>query len=407
MTKLRYPQVIVDIVEEHFEELDFLWQQREAVIFAPDWDLEDLAELESRALAHLDGLSVGEGHAVDIARPALAGDDVFAAVAATLLFMELGTPELLEELLDVFECAEAAEVRDGIRIGLRHCRLDAARDRLLAMAAGANLACAAAAADVLAFQRVTAPEVARLLVCEDASVRTLALGALGRLRGLLGSEELERALADPDPAVERAGWCAAAMSGMPEVESRCRAAAMDGEKPSLEALSFLGVFGNPMDLALLQAAVRDVECAPLAMAALGALGRAEAIPLLIELMRPDSEHAREAAHAFVRITGAGDVWAEAGAPPPASEAELDAEFEEDEPLPEADKAAAWWQANGQRFTPDGRWQGGLEVSDAESVLDRVALQVRRDLYLAARAASQGSSADRELEARVATRAAAR
>ena len=401
MAQLSYPPILLDIVEEHFEELDFLWEQREGVLFAPDWNLEELAELEERAEAHLDGLRLAEGHAVDIARPALAGEEVFAATAATFVFMETGVEELAQEVLAAFKGAEAPETRDGIRIGLRHSKIDSIRDALLELAAGEDEALAAAAADVLVFQRVEVPELGRLRAAEEPAVRVLVYGVLGRARGLQRPEDLKTALGDDDPEVQRAALRAAAMSAMSGLGDLCRGAAMDAEAPNLQALGFLGVFGNPVDLPLLEAAAQDGECASVAVAALGMLGRVDAIPLLIELMAQDGEHAQEAADAFKRITGNDDIEREKPPPPPIDETDLEAEFEDEAVPPDPEKAQAWWQANRERFAPEGRWQAGLEVSEAvgSPLFDRLPLQSRCDLYLAARAQGEGAVADRELEAR--------
>jgi uncharacterized protein (TIGR02270 family) len=401
MAQLGYPPVLIDIIEEHFEELDFLWEQREGVIFAPDWNLEELAELEERAEAHLDGLRLAEGHAVDIARPALSGEETFAATAATFVFMETGVEELAQEVLEAFKGAEAPETRDGIRIGLRHSKIDPIRDDLLELAAAEDEALAAAAADLLTFQRVEVPDLERLRAAEEPAVRVLVYGALGRARRFKRPEDLKAALGDDDPEVQRAALRAAAMSGMPGLEDLCRDAAMDGEAPSLEALGFLGIFGNPVDLPLLEAAAGDGECASVAIAALGALGRVQTIPLLIELMEQDEEHARAAAEAFQRITGEDGIEREKPPPEPIDETDLEGEFEDDTPPPDPEKAKAWWEANHERFAPEGRWQAGIEVSEAVSapLFNDLPLQTRRDLHLAARAQGEGAVADRELEGR--------
>jgi hypothetical protein len=59
--------VVPDLVEEQFDEFDFLWEHREANLVTPDWTLADLAAHEERAEAHLDALRLAELHAVDVA----------------------------------------------------------------------------------------------------------------------------------------------------------------------------------------------------------------------------------------------------------------------------------------------------------------------------------------------------
>jgi uncharacterized protein (TIGR02270 family) len=400
MPELDYPPVLHDVLEEHFEELDFLWELREGVLFAPDWTLEDLAEIEERAETHLDALRLAGGHAVDLTRPALAGEEVFAATAATLVFMETGRSDLTREVLEAFRKPAAPEPRDGIRIGLRHSTIDAIRKELLKLAADRDAALAAAAADVLAFHRVPVPDVDRLRTAEDPTVRVLAYGAAGKLRGMKAPDDLRPALGDQDSEVRWAALRAAALSGMPGLEDLCRRAAMDRSAPNPEALGFLGVLGNPVDLPLLRDAVRRPETTAVALAALGALGKIEAVELLLDTMA-DKEHGPEAAAAFRRITGAEDIDAER--PPPSlvggpdPDSGVDEEFEDDAPPPDPQRAREWWEATRGQFSEDGRWQAGIEWTGAVAMLDRLPLQARRDVYLAACSRGGFEQTDLELE----------
>jgi uncharacterized protein (TIGR02270 family) len=396
-----HPGVLLDIVEEHFEELDFLWEQRERVIFAEDWTRSELVVLEARAEAHLDALRLAEGHALDLARPALAGDATFAATAATLVMLDWGVPELSAEVLEGLSKAEAPETREGIRIGLRHAPLSDLREGLLGLAAGSDLALAAIAADVLAFQRVAVPGLERLLAADAAESRALVFGALGRLARLVDARALEAGLEDASAAVRTAALQAAARSGLPGLAERCR-------RPDAppEALAFLGLLGDPADRAHLQAAVADPQRAAAALRGLGALGSIRAIPDLLELL-DDSELAVAAAAAFQRITGAEDLAAEAAAPAAADETEaaaeeaddIEAEFADEAAPPDPARARAWWQARASSFAPEGRWQAGSEVGQPGAWSRDLPLGVRRDVWLSARAHDPAATPDLELEAR--------
>jgi uncharacterized protein (TIGR02270 family) len=387
------PPCLLDIVEEHFEELDCLWEQREGVIFAPDWTLAELAALEERAEAHLDGLRLAELHAVDLARPALAGEETFAATAATFVLMETGVPQFAAEVIEALANAETPELRDGIRIGLRHSRLaDRERARLGELAGSSVIELAIAASDLLAFQRI---DTARLSVdgmqAERPIDRVLALGVSGRRREPIDEAVLRRALADPEASVRMAALRAAAASGSPTLAPLCRGLAAGGAC-SGEALAMLGVLGDPLDLPLLIDATGDAVRAAASVAALGALGRAEAVPHMLALL-DDAALARPAASAFTRLTGEaiGDLAA-------GGDTQTDEE-DEAEPRPDADHAKSVWARIRDRFSPEARWQAGVRVDVWGPFVDDLPLAARRDLHLSHAARVGAGHSAPELEAR--------
>jgi uncharacterized protein (TIGR02270 family) len=407
MTKPGYPPCLLDVVEEHFEELDFLWEQREGVVFAPDWTIEDLAELEERAEAHLDGLRLAERHAVDLARPFLAGEETFAATAATFVLMEAADPALADEVLDALETGATPEARDGIRIGLRHVGIGAVRERLVRTASHDDPALAIAAADVLTFQRAAEVEVQRLTRAADPAVRRLAFEAWGRLGTFDDVRHLRSLLADDEEsiAVQGAALAAAALSGLRGLEPLCRDTALDSERPSVAALRFLGVFGNAVDLPLLEAAAADAECGAAALAALGTLGRVQAVPGLIDRMASDEPHVTEAAEAFRRITGLEDVpMRERAANRPEEPAARDAtgpvDPEDSEPEPDVDALRTWWDAHRDGYDEGVRWKDGVAVSGAPdaSWVGRLSLASWQELQWAEAVA--GSARPAELGRRV-------
>src|SRR5947209_8673977 len=72
-------RVIPEIVSQHAEEAAFLWGQRAAAVRAPHYTLTDLARLEERLEAHLDGLRVNGEAGWELAKVADGPGGVFAA----------------------------------------------------------------------------------------------------------------------------------------------------------------------------------------------------------------------------------------------------------------------------------------------------------------------------------------
>lgn len=397
------PPVLKNIVEEHFEELDFLWEQRESVVFAPDWTALDLADLEERAEAHLDGLRLAELHAVDLALAGLAEGTTSAATAATFVLLETRTGEFVAEVMRTLSAGDDAVV-EGIRIGLRHGPIEAVERPLRRLARSGEGLARAAAFDALAFHRLEVPEgLSDLLGDDDPGIRTLAYGAAGRVPGALHPRHLDPALGDSDAGVRRAALEAFARCGLPGLRDRCLAAATDLRGAHPEALAFLGVLGHPADVEPLLRGLEKAETRDAAIEGLGALGAPAAIPALIEAMR-DGAAAEPAAAAFARITGFEDIRGER--PPPDLEPEsLEAEFGDPELGPvEAERARAWWDAHADAFDAQRLWQTGMDAGAEPGAPEWNAwpLLVRRDLHH--RACAMGTAPEElELEARVAPR----
>ncbi|MCA9139367.1 MAG: hypothetical protein KDB00_21480, partial [Planctomycetales bacterium] len=94
--------IILDILTEHLEEIEFLWSQRTEAIRSPDYSVRELLELDDRIDAHLQGLLVGGEHCVEFAVPLLQEGDRFMAFAGAWCLAQI---RVFEPILDqINEC---------------------------------------------------------------------------------------------------------------------------------------------------------------------------------------------------------------------------------------------------------------------------------------------------------------
>ena len=88
-----------DILEEHLEEAGFLYAQRQGALANDDYDPADLAGLEERLLAHVDGLVVAGNGAWELLADLLTSGDEGEAFTAALVALASGEADRRGELL--------------------------------------------------------------------------------------------------------------------------------------------------------------------------------------------------------------------------------------------------------------------------------------------------------------------
>jgi uncharacterized protein (TIGR02270 family) len=386
--------VIRGLLEQHFEDLDFLWELREQRIFAIDWDLEDLAAHEARAEAHLDALYLAGPQSLELARAHLHGNAPFAAAAAAFVLIDAQDPELLREVGDALIKAPEPAL-EGLRLALRHCKLDGGLlEPLLALAMQGEPVRRAAACDVLAFQRRAPLDgFGALLEAQSSDVRRHGFASSARLGTAPTVAQFEAALADPDPRLRRQALESAARTRMPGLVERCRAALREAGDARFERVEWLGIVGASSDAdALLDCTGgNNPALANAALRAVGALGATASVPPLLDLLE-HPVYALEAARALARITGLRGFGEDLEPDPDEPGA--------DGPRPDAEAARRQWAARATDEAPE-RVQLGLDVSaPLGAVFAKLPLAVRRDLYFGACARNgQAPVPDLELERR--------
>lgn len=99
---LNAPRIIIEeIVEQHVEECAWLWSVRDAATSAAHYWLRDLAEIEERVEAHLDGLRVAGDSGWELSSEAMEDDEPGSIFTAGVLAFESGDGHRIDEVVSV------------------------------------------------------------------------------------------------------------------------------------------------------------------------------------------------------------------------------------------------------------------------------------------------------------------
>jgi uncharacterized protein (TIGR02270 family) len=399
------PTIEEEIYEEHARQAAFLWLLRDSAARDAAYDLAELAELDDRVEAHLDGLRLAGEGGWEACKALLAepeGGEVFGAAVVAVDRWDLRG---VARVLDAF--GGAPDLARGFVAALGWTPWDRVRKLLPGLLAGRSppplqwlgiSACTAHRQD-------PGPALGYALLSTDPRLKARALRAAGELARADLLPEVRADLRSDheacrfwaawssalfgDPAAAQALWSFA--SGAGPFADRAACVAMRRMDPGVATTWLYSLAG----------AARDPRV-PLSAAA--ALGDPAIVPWLLESMRAP-EIARLAGGALAMITGL-DLAAEklAAKPPEGFEAgptddpnDEDVSMDPDESLPWPDVAAvgAWWRAHageykrgtryllGKPMTPEWLEQvlrAGSQPARAAAALELSLRQAKRPLF---------------------------
>lgn len=398
-----------DVFEEHLDEATWLWGRWEQALLAPDHDLSELAELEVRLLAHLEGLAEGgEEVAEALLHPGLDSEEDWRASAVAYALLVKAVPE---GVLALVRGASLAQ-RPAVRRALELCNQSRLGNVLQPLLSSDDLDVTATALEVLVARNdIEDSRLVPFLTSDDSRVRIAAMKGIRNLSDSTPRKALTHALVSAHPDIRDAAIEWGLAMGVRDAWAACQKAVEKGDDHAREPMILWALGSEETELALLLSLLHVPERRMEALWALGFSGRLAAADACLEWMEDSNlKVARLAGEAFCAISGLrleGTYVAlpkEALEEPiPLNQEDLDADLvprpEDELPVPDVEAVARWWHAT--RANLDGRtrylrghpFQAGVLLAALEQgplrrrhVLARALdLRTRRRLFVPTRA----------------------
>lgn len=176
----------ISILEEHLEELQMLWESRQASVRDLEYDAADLRELDERIEAHTDGLILGDQHAQSMLEEALAGGDSLVVFSGAYVLLRRNDEASANRVMEALESAEEEEQIKGLTDALCFASISLVSQRLKTLLASSDANLAVSAATALAFHGQlpkNSPELVELLRADDPAVRAATWNVIALLGG--------------------------------------------------------------------------------------------------------------------------------------------------------------------------------------------------------------------------------
>jgi uncharacterized protein (TIGR02270 family) len=359
---------IPDLVEEHYDELQFLWSRRRLALASPSYTEQQLSELEERIAGHADGLLALGDRLVEFVESALNGEEELPAFAAAFALVRRGDPDNLRRVLDALERAAGNKLR-GLRDALAHPAAAPIAPQLTSLFLEASPPVGAAAGEALAFQGAIAPaarQLERFIRAEQPTTRASGWRLTAYCGVSVPAEWYDAGLNDDDREVKHAALVAAAWNRSPAFPSYCRALATTPAPEAVEPLTLYAAVALPEEYQVIGSIAAADEAGPSRFRVVGAFAHPYFVDLLIkEMENPNPVAAASAGTAFYKMTGRNvesdrRVKVPADGKPPTDDFEV--EFQDDIFLPDPELAREHWHELAPRLARSSRICRGMDVS---------------------------------------------
>lgn len=384
----------MDVITQHAEEAAFLWILRDEAVLAPNYSLKDLAELDERLEANLDGLRVAQDKGWEVCEEELSFKEPGEVFTAGVLAFESKNPERIQKLLDIG--SSEPDLERSLISALGWIPFDQAEVIIKKLLFSDSSEIRRTGIAAYAVHRTDpGPPLLQLISDSDIRVRARAIKAAGELgRHDLIPKILYKIQDKNEECRFYAAWSAARLGNR--------------TSPVFSALKEIAEADNSysecaLDIALRCMTIREakdwlqylkskLEKMRLVAIGAGVIGIPDLIGDLIKLMEIE-EIARVAGEAFSMITGIDLAYEDLDGDQPENfksgpmeeeEKDEDVTLDPDEDLswPVPDLVNKWWNQNKRKFKPGKRYLRGKEIN-SESLKDALVYGNQRQRAAAA------------------------
>jgi len=353
-------------------EAAFLWLLRDSAVSKPHISLGDLAKLDTRIDAHVDGVRIAAEEGRTIVREALASRESGDAFVGAMLAFEDADEVRIQEVLTA--ALSEQSLSRAITSALGWISFQRASSQIRSLLSKAAPVCRRVGLGGASIRRSDpGPPLQKATLDQDLPLRTRALRAVGELGRLDLLPTVEGQLKADDSEVRfSAAWSTAVLSSNPEALSALATIALYDCRNRERALQAVMRRADPHAAKIWQRKLaQDSATLRLAVQGAGAIGDPELIPWLIEQMKTP-ELARVAGESFTTITGVDIAYQdlegerpegfESGPTEDPADENVEMDADENLPWPDPTLIEKWWQSCRSGFQPGTRHLLGKPIT---------------------------------------------